>query len=132
MMLMVPVGAMQVRVALRIGLPLSFWRGEPSTLAEFGYRYRGGRVLPSAGGNVGIFQFERQDNAELAVFFWTTGAPPRLDLDNLGARLWSADGISFAQSSSGDSKMFPGFGSIAYQPGGCSGATMMFSIVRSP
>jgi anti-sigma factor RsiW len=53
-------------------------------------------VLPSAGGNVGIFQFERQDNAELAVFFWTTGAPPRLDLENLGARLWNIDGISFA------------------------------------
>jgi anti-sigma factor RsiW len=68
----------------------------PPNLNEFGYRYRGGRVLPSAGGNVGIFQFERQDNAELAVFFWTTGAPPRLDLENLGARLWNIDGISFA------------------------------------
>ena len=68
----------------------------PPNLAEFGYHYRGGRVLPSAGGNVGIFQYERQDNAELAVFFWTTSAPPRLDLDNLGARLWSIDGVSFA------------------------------------
>jgi anti-sigma factor RsiW len=68
----------------------------PPNLDEFGYRYRGGRVLPSAGGNVGLFQFERRDNTELAVFFWTTGAPPRLDLDNLAARLWSMDGISFA------------------------------------
>jgi anti-sigma factor RsiW len=68
----------------------------PPNLDEFGYRYRGGRVLPSAGGNVGIFQFERRDDAELAVFFWTTGTPPRLDSDNLTARLWSTDGISFA------------------------------------
>jgi anti-sigma factor RsiW len=68
----------------------------PPDLGQFGYRYRGGRVLPGAGGNVGIFQFERRDNAGLAVFFWATGAPPRLDLDNLAARLWSTDGISFA------------------------------------
>ena len=68
----------------------------PPNLDQFGYRYRGGRVIPSAGGNVGIFQFERRDNAELAVFFWTTGTPPRLDSDNLTARLWSTDGISFA------------------------------------
>jgi anti-sigma factor RsiW len=68
----------------------------PPNLDEFGYHYRGGRVLPSAGGNVGLFQFERRDNTELAVFFWTTGAPPRLDLDNLAARLWSTNGIRFA------------------------------------
>jgi anti-sigma factor RsiW len=68
----------------------------PPNLDEFGYRYRGGRVLPSAGGNVGLFQFERRDDTELAVFFWTKGAPPRLDLNNLAARLWSMDGISFA------------------------------------
>ncbi len=68
----------------------------PPNLDKFGYRYRGGRVIPSAGGNVGIFQFERLDKAELAVFFWTTGASPRLNLDNLTAHLWSTDGISFA------------------------------------
>jgi anti-sigma factor RsiW len=68
----------------------------PPDLDEFGYRYRGGRVIPSADANVGLFQFERPDNAELAVFFWTTAAPPRLDLDNLAARVWSTNGVSFA------------------------------------
>jgi anti-sigma factor RsiW len=68
----------------------------PPDLDRFGYSYRGGRVIPSAGANVGLFQFERPDNAELAVFFWTTAAPPRLDRENLATRLWSANGISFA------------------------------------
>ena len=68
----------------------------PPDLDEFGYSYRGGRVIPSAGGSVGLFQFECPGNADLAVFFWTTATPPRLDLDNLAARLWSTNGISFA------------------------------------
>jgi anti-sigma factor RsiW len=68
----------------------------PPDLDQFGYSYRGGRVIPSTGANVGLFQFERPDNAEVAVFFWTTAAPPRLDRDNLAARLWSTSGISFA------------------------------------
>jgi anti-sigma factor RsiW len=68
----------------------------PPDLAELGYSYRGGRVIPSGGANVGLFQFERPGDAELAVFFWPTGTAPRLDPDNLTARLWSTDGMSFA------------------------------------
>jgi anti-sigma factor RsiW len=68
----------------------------PSDLAEFGYRYRGGRMIPRGGANVGLFQFARPDNAELAVFFWTNATPPGLERDNLAARLWRLNGISFA------------------------------------
>jgi anti-sigma factor RsiW len=58
----------------------------PPDLAEFGYSYRGGRVIPRGDANVGLFHFERPDNAELAVFFWTNATPPRLEGDNLAAR----------------------------------------------
>jgi anti-sigma factor RsiW len=68
----------------------------PPDLDQFGYSYRGGRVIPRAGANIGLFQFERPDNSELAVFFWTNAGPPRLDRDHLTARLWSTNGISFA------------------------------------
>jgi anti-sigma factor RsiW len=68
----------------------------PPDLAEFGYSYRGGRVIPRGGANVGLFQFERPGNAELAVFFWTNATSPRLEGDNLAARLWRLNGISFA------------------------------------
>ena len=44
-----------------------------------------------------LFQFECPGDASLlAVFFWTTPAPPRLALDDFAARLWSKNGISFA------------------------------------
>jgi anti-sigma factor RsiW len=73
----------------------------PPDLAAFGYRYRGGRVIPSAGGNIGLFQFERPDDAELAVFFWATSAPPKVahaeyDRDHLAAHVLTTDGLSFA------------------------------------
>ena len=74
---------------------------QPPDLAAFGYSYRGGRVIPSAGGNIGLFQFERPNNAELAVFFWATSAPPEIgqaqyDRDNLAAHFLVTDGLSFA------------------------------------
>jgi anti-sigma factor RsiW len=73
----------------------------PPDLAEFGYSYRGGRVFPSAGANIGLFQFARAQDAELAVFFWTTGAPPTVvralhDRDEIAAHFWHTDGLSFA------------------------------------
>jgi anti-sigma factor RsiW len=72
----------------------------PPDLADFGYRYRGGRVIPSTGANIGLFQFARAQ-AELAVFFWTTAAPPAVvralhDRDGIAARFWHTDGLSFA------------------------------------
>jgi anti-sigma factor RsiW len=73
----------------------------PPDLGEFGYSYRGGRVIPGAGAKIGLFQFERPDGPNLAVFFWSAGAPPGFvqalfDRDNLAARFWSTDGLSFA------------------------------------
>jgi anti-sigma factor RsiW len=73
----------------------------PPDLNEFGYSYRGGRVIPSAGANIGLFQFARVQGAELAVFFWTTAAPPTVvralhDRDDIAAHFWHTDGLSFA------------------------------------
>jgi anti-sigma factor RsiW len=73
----------------------------PPDLAEFGYRYRGGQVIPSAGANIGLFQFARAQDAELAVFFWTTATPPTVmrplnDRDDIAAHFWHTDGLSFA------------------------------------
>ena len=59
----------------------------PPDLDEFGYSYRGGRVVPSAGVNVGLFEFERPTMLSSSMFFWTSAAPPRLDRDNLTLRL---------------------------------------------
>jgi anti-sigma factor RsiW len=73
----------------------------PPDLAALGYSYRGGRLIPSAGGNIGLFQFERPDQAELAVFFWATNAPPKVvhaqyDRDDLAVHFLTIDGLSFA------------------------------------
>jgi anti-sigma factor RsiW len=73
----------------------------PPNLAEFGYSYRGGRVIPGAGAKIGLFQFERPEGAKVAVFFWTTAALPRFvhalyDRGDFAARFWNTDGLSFA------------------------------------
>ena len=73
----------------------------PPDLSAFGYSYRGGRVIPSAGANIGLFEFERPENARLTVFFWSTGAPAGVvralyGRDNVAAHLWSSNGLSFA------------------------------------
>jgi anti-sigma factor RsiW len=72
----------------------------PPDLAEFGYSYRGGRLIPTAGTSIGLFQFERSKNARLAVFFWTTAAPPTVvrvldDRPEIAGRFWTR-GLSFA------------------------------------
>jgi anti-sigma factor RsiW len=72
----------------------------PPDLAEFGYSYRGGRVIPSAGADIGLFQFARA-HTELAVFFWTTAAPPTVvhalhHRDDIAAHFWQTDGLSVA------------------------------------
>ena len=73
----------------------------PPDLAKLGYSYRGGRLIPSARASIGLFQFERPENADLAVFFWTTAAPPRVvsalhDRDDIAAHFWNTNGLSFA------------------------------------
>ena len=73
----------------------------PPNLAELGYRYRGGQLLPNAGAYIGLFHFEHPQSARLAVFFWTNagtpGVVPSLPGGNgLAARIWNTDGLSFA------------------------------------
>ena len=73
----------------------------PPNLAELGYRYRGGRLLPNAGAHIGLFHFEHPHNARLAVFFWTNAGtasvlPSLPERNGLAARFWNTDGLSFA------------------------------------
>lgn len=73
----------------------------PPDLARFGYSYQGGRVIPGASADIGLFQYEHPANSRLAVFFWRTAAPPGLaevlyDRNELPARFWTTDGLSFA------------------------------------
>ena len=81
----------------------------PPDLAELGYSYRGGRLIPRADTNIGLFQFERPENSALAVFFWATAAPPEsvsalYDRDNIAARFWNTNGLSFAVISDEDNR----------------------------
>ena len=73
----------------------------PPDLAPFGYSYRGGRVIPGASANIGLFQFEHPESSRLAVFFWRTAAPPTVvralhDRDNIAAHFWNTNGLNFA------------------------------------
>ena len=73
----------------------------PPDLAEFGYSYRGGRLIPSADANIGLFQFERPEDARLAVFFWSAAVPPKVvralyNQDDLTAHFWNTNGLNFA------------------------------------
>jgi anti-sigma factor RsiW len=73
----------------------------PPNLAAFGYSYRGGRVFPGAGADIGLFHFARPHDTELAVFFWSTAAAPGIvralhARDDTAAYFWTADGLSFA------------------------------------
>jgi anti-sigma factor RsiW len=73
----------------------------PPDLAEFGYSYRGGRLIPTGRTRIGLFQFERPENVRLAIFFWTTGGPPQVvralqDRNEIAGHFWHTDGISFA------------------------------------
>lgn len=73
----------------------------PPDLSAFDYEYRGGRMLPTAGQNVGFFQFEGASGQRLAVFFWAADKPPSNvtsigHQQNVSARYWFGDGLSFA------------------------------------
>jgi anti-sigma factor RsiW len=79
----------------------------PPDLADLSYEYRGGRLLPIAGANSGLFQFARPNGARIAVFFWPADQPPtRLTgmgrQENVAARYWLGDGFSFAVMSDQD------------------------------
>jgi anti-sigma factor RsiW len=73
----------------------------PPDLTEFGYEYRGGRLLAAAGGKTGFFQFYGPENTRIAVFFWPAERPPASIVDlgrqeNVSARYWFGDGLGFS------------------------------------
>jgi anti-sigma factor RsiW len=73
----------------------------PPDLADFGYSYRGGRVIPSAGTRIGLFHFERPQTAGLAIFFWAAGTRPKVvhalsEHEGIAAHFWNVDGLNFA------------------------------------
>jgi anti-sigma factor RsiW len=73
----------------------------PPDLAGLSYEYRGGQLLPVAGGSIGFFQFEGPEDATIAVVFWPGDQPPtKLERigrkQNVAARYWLGDGVSFA------------------------------------
>jgi anti-sigma factor RsiW len=73
----------------------------PPDLGELGYSYRGGQLLPNGDANIGLFHFERPENARLAVFFWVNSGPPMVvrnlqDRHGIAARFWNTHDLSFA------------------------------------
>jgi anti-sigma factor RsiW len=74
---------------------------QPPDLRDFGYTYRGGRLIPAAGTSLGLFQYEHPVDAGLTVFFWTNAAPPRPPDppqagESVAVRFWSRDGLNLA------------------------------------
>jgi anti-sigma factor RsiW len=74
---------------------------QPPDLRDFGYTYRGGRLIPAAGTSLGLFQYEHPVDAGLTVFFWTNAAPPRPPDppqagESVAVRFWSGDGLNLA------------------------------------
>jgi anti-sigma factor RsiW len=74
---------------------------EPPDLAEIGYDFEGGRLMPGGGVRVGAFQFSAPERGRLGVFFWPeTEALPapmsgRADPD-VAYRVWSGNGFAIA------------------------------------
>jgi anti-sigma factor RsiW len=73
----------------------------PPDLASLSYEYRGGQLLPISGGRIGFFQFEGPGDARIVVVFWPDDQPPtkleRIGREqNVAARYWLGDGVSFA------------------------------------
>jgi anti-sigma factor RsiW len=74
---------------------------QPPDLADLGYTYRGGRLIPAAGTRLGLFQFEHPQDGQVTVFFWTATAPPKpmralADQGDYATRFWSGGGLNLA------------------------------------
>lgn len=74
---------------------------QPPDLEEFGYDYRGGRLLPGSGVKIGLFQFAGAQSGRLAVFFWRADEQPSEVIglsrgENVSVRFWRGGGLSFA------------------------------------
>jgi anti-sigma factor RsiW len=70
-------------------------------LASNGFKYVGGRILPGASSQTGIYMFEGSDGARMAIFFWPAGQVSNSNialrqLDKLTAAIWQAGGFGFA------------------------------------
>jgi anti-sigma factor RsiW len=70
-------------------------------LGASGFKYIGGRILPSSQSQTGIYMFEGSDGARMAIFFWPADQASSRDLairqlDKLTAALWQAGGFGFA------------------------------------
>lgn len=74
--------------------------GRPD-LAEIGYNYVGGRLLPWSRGSQGLFIYRNEKEQGVAVFFWPSDSP-RYDLRDLtrekkiASRFWWGNGFGFA------------------------------------
>jgi anti-sigma factor RsiW len=73
----------------------------PPDLGELSYEYQGGEVLSFSGESIGFFRFESPEGARLAVVFWPGEQPPtKVESmgrhQNVAARYWLGDGLSFA------------------------------------
>lgn len=91
--------------------------GRPA-LNDFGYRYVGGKLLPSAKGQLGFYLFENAEGRRMALFLWPSEkASPRpvtlVDNDDVCTRFWRRDGLGFAVlSDSGNKTIEPITGRI--------------------
>jgi anti-sigma factor RsiW len=70
-------------------------------LAEFGYDYYGGRVIPAEGVSIGVFHFTGAERGRLVVFFWPAQTAPEAAEElsrraGMAARFWHDAGLSFA------------------------------------
>jgi anti-sigma factor RsiW len=70
-------------------------------LGANGFKYIGGRILPTNQSQTGIYMFEGSDGARVAIFFWPADQASSRDLavrqlDKLTAALWQAGGFGFA------------------------------------
>ena len=80
-------------------------------LAEVGYKYVGGRLLPWSRGNLGLHLYESEKGDRVSIVFWPSKTPPsRLhnisNLKNLRARMLWGDGLGYAVMSDPVNKDF--------------------------
>lgn len=73
--------------------------GRPA-LNELGYRFMGGKLLPSAKGQLGFYLFQNAQGQRMALFLWPSEKAPKtlslVDNDDVCTRFWRRDGLGFA------------------------------------
>lgn len=81
-------------------------------LGSFGYQYVGGRVLPAARGQQGMYLFQNEAGQRVAVVFWRSKSMPRrlkqaLPDKNLGYEVVWRNGVGYAILGNRIDKKFP-------------------------